>query len=67
MGGVRSAKQRRKSKRKQSYESQCLLLDAEDNQISYGLATFLREEFGQKLAMVLLNNSLFILSVLCYQ
>ena len=59
MPGVGSTKQRRKSKRKQSFESQCLLLDAEDNQVSFGLANFLREEFGRKLVLVLLNNFVF--------
>ena len=41
---------RRKSKRHQNYESECLLLT--DNQVSYGLGQFLQKEFGRKLVKV---------------
>ena len=37
---------RRKSKRHQNYELECLLLT--DNQVSYGLGQFLQKEFGPK-------------------
>ena len=47
---------KRKSARKQNYETECLLLDSSENLKASGVGSFLKQEFGRRLIKV--NNLL---------
>ena len=49
---------KRKSARKQNYETECLLLDSSENLKACGVGSFLKQEFGRRLIKV---NSLIFL------